>query len=382
MATIKRYTKSQNTTENNSGNGENGNNNENTAPKGSKSNPYTQDEYDAIPLGEWKGGYVEEWGYVPEGGLVDGSLTSDALSESFSDWLSDWNWGEYSHPLSHMGSTPEPGGGGGTGEGNERHPYPPKPEDHIGGGTTTKTYPPKPKGLPVHAPYGFVGAVMAAMAYKDKYYKLYKNKLEKLHWYEARDKIKELNLTLHDSVTGLDYMLLKKEIKGEILGYAVVFAGTDMSKWNVTSPSMLPYNPDVDADILQSLGMMSGQYYQALQLALSLKEKLGNVPLTFVGHSLGGGEAALASIVTGCPAITFNPAALSDGVMEWLRDHKYGNDTSHIYRYIMDGDPVTEYQPHESQGTKLPVHNYTNGDAHKIETIINNISASEHIKWD
>ena len=31
MATIKRYTKSGNTTENNSGNGENGNNNENTA---------------------------------------------------------------------------------------------------------------------------------------------------------------------------------------------------------------------------------------------------------------------------------------------------------------------------------------------------------------
>ena len=133
MATIKRYTKSGNTTENNSGNGENGNNNENTAPKGSKSNPYTQDEYDAIPLGEWKGGYVEEWGYVPEGGLVDGSLTSDALSESFSDWPSDWNWGEYSHPLSHMGSTPEPGGGGNNG-GNDQNPNKPNPDGHTGGG--------------------------------------------------------------------------------------------------------------------------------------------------------------------------------------------------------------------------------------------------------
>ena len=145
MATIKRYTKSQNTTENNSGNGENGNNNENTAPKGSKNNPYTQDEYDAIPLGEWKGGYVEGWGYVPEGGLVDGSLTSDALSESFSDWLSDWDWGEYSHPLSHMGSTPEPGGGGGTGGGNEGRDGGENNGGHNGGASnpypqTTKTY--------------------------------------------------------------------------------------------------------------------------------------------------------------------------------------------------------------------------------------------------
>lgn len=373
MTTINHYTTSNST---NSGSGSN------TSPKGSLNNPYTVDEFDAIPYKEWKGGYVEGMGYVPRWTEVIGSSTSNAYSDNFSDWLSDWNWGEYSHPFSHMGSAPEPGGGGGGNGNNNQNPNTPNSDGQTGGGTQAKTYPPKPQGLSAHIPYGFTAAVMAAMAYHDAYFKLYKNKLEKLHWFVADEKIKELNLTLHDPVTGLDYMLLKKEINNKIVGYAVVFAGTDISKWNVTSPSMIPYNPDINTDILQSLGMMSGQYYQAVQLALSLKERLGNVPLTFVGHSLGGGEAALASIVTGCPAMTFNPAALSDGVMEWLRNHGYGNDTSHIYRYIMDGDPVTEYQPHESQGTRLDVHNYTNGDAHKIETIIDNISASQHIKWD
>ena len=106
MTTIKRYITS------NSTNSESGSN---TYPKGSMSNPYTVAEYEAIPEEEWKGGHVEGMGYVPRWTEVIGSYPSSAFSDNYSDWLSDWNWGEYSHPFSHMGSAPEPGGGGGNG---------------------------------------------------------------------------------------------------------------------------------------------------------------------------------------------------------------------------------------------------------------------------
>ena len=127
MTTIKRYTTS------NSTNSESGSN---TYPKGSMSNPYTVAEYEAIPEEEWKGGHVEGMGYVPRWTEVIGSYPSSAFSDNYSDWLSDWNWGEYSHPFSHMGSAPEPGGGGGNG-GNNQNPNTPKPDSgNHGNGET------------------------------------------------------------------------------------------------------------------------------------------------------------------------------------------------------------------------------------------------------
>lgn len=65
-------------------------------------------------------------------------------------------------------------------------------------------------------------------------------------------------------------------------------------------------------------------------LSSILKEKYGNnVDFTFVGHSLGGGEAAAASMATGFDAITFNPAAVTS-------DDLLGNP-SHITNNIALG---------------------------------------------
>ena len=41
------------------------------------------------------------------------------------------------------------------------------------------------------------------------------------------------------------------------------------------------------------------------------KKMAGGNELTFVGHSLGGELAALASMFTGCAAIMFNPASVN-----------------------------------------------------------------------
>src|SRR5574344_437566 len=61
-------------------------------------------------------------------------------------------------------------------------------------------------------------------------------------------------------------------------------------------------------------------------------EKGENVDLSFVGHSLGGGLAAVASMATGHNAMTFNPAAV---VSPYLK-----GDPSKITNYIAKSRPI------------------------------------------
>ena len=79
--------------------------------------------------------------------------------------------------------------------------------------------------------------------------------------------------------------------------YAYVFAGTN--SWE-----------DAVEDVLQLVGL-SAEYAQAVKNARDLVKQIGGKELTFVGHSMGAGNAAAASMATGRPAITFNPAAVS-----------------------------------------------------------------------
>jgi hypothetical protein len=99
-----------------------------------------------------------------------------------------------------------------------------------------------------------------------------------------------------DSHYGLQYQLYEKTNDNKT-EYALVFAGT---------------NDVIDAvdDLLQVIGI-SPQYYQAVDLSVKVKESLKGNELTFIGHSLGGGLAAISSRVTGLKAITFNPACVS-----------------------------------------------------------------------
>ena len=82
--------------------------------------------------------------------------------------------------------------------------------------------------------------------------------------------------------------------------------------------------------------------------------------LTFVGHSLGGGEAALASMVTGNPAITYNPAAVSNTTIDKLKDAHFSTDTSRILQYVIKGDPIhfiNDFTGNPSQGRVIYVQN-------------------------
>ncbi len=68
------------------------------------------------------------------------------------------------------------------------------------------------------------------------------------------------------------------------------------------------------SNIGQGDGTLTPQYEEAALLAYHLNEKLkGN--LTFTGHSLGGGLASMASMITGRKAETFNAAGLNRNVV-------------------------------------------------------------------
>ncbi len=56
------------------------------------------------------------------------------------------------------------------------------------------------------------------------------------------------------------------------------------------------------------------QVQEAVNNAVSIHEAADGAEITYVGHSLGGMEAAAASMKTGDAAITFNPAAITDKI--------------------------------------------------------------------
>jgi len=102
----------------------------------------------------------------------------------------------------------------------------------------------------------------------------------------------------HDPESGYDAGLYSRTIKGKT-EYVFATRGSEM-KLN-----------DWKNNFQQPLGI-SKQYKINAKNALALQEHFGaNTDLTFVGHSLGGAEAAANAMVTNHPAITFNAAGLS-----------------------------------------------------------------------
>lgn len=120
---------------------------------------------------------------------------------------------------------------------------------------------------------------------------------------------------------GLQSQIYERTIDGKT-EYAYVFAGTNSIE-------------DGLEDIAQVFGI-APQYYTAISNARTLSEELGTRELTFIGHSLGGGEAAAASMATQRAAITFNPAAVSNMTSLF---GKLGS-ASNVTNYIMVGEQI------------------------------------------
>ncbi|HEX7816406.1 Mbeg1-like protein [Dyella sp.] len=118
----------------------------------------------------------------------------------------------------------------------------------------------------------------------------------------------------------------------------LAFAGTD--------PKSLK---DWKADATQALGIDTAQYNQAIKLATQAKAAFGN-NLAITGHSLGGGLASAASVVTDTPAVTFNAAGVNnatlkrfvpDGNLDAMKSQ--ANDGL-VRRYAVKGEVLTGEQ--------------------------------------
>ena len=143
-------------------------------------------------------------------------------------------------------------------------------------------------------------ALMAAYVYKDNNAKMiqYAAQLAKSGWIVSDFNTSiQMNCTRFDQ-NGLQSALFQHTKDDGTTEYAYVYAGTNSLE-------------DAIEDLAQVAGF-APQYHTAINNARTLSNELGENELTFVGHSLGGGEAIASSMATGRAAITFNSAAVSE----------------------------------------------------------------------
>ncbi|GAA4027448.1 hypothetical protein GCM10022409_09300 [Hymenobacter glaciei] len=68
--------------------------------------------------------------------------------------------------------------------------------------------------------------------------------------------------------------------------------------------------PDILSDLRQGVGLKDAQYDRAMSLATSVANSGDPLDMETTGHSLGGGLASAATVVTGIKSYTFNAAGL------------------------------------------------------------------------
>jgi RHS repeat-associated protein len=167
-------------------------------------------------------------------------------------------------------------------------------------------------------------ARMAAHVYGDK-----KNSILTGGW-EVSNRNFGIQLQTDAGLKSQVYQRMQENGKME---YTYATAGTENGK-------------DWGANAKQPLGL-SDQYTNAADNAKAISGDLSktNTELTFVGHSLGGGEAALNALITDRKAITFNAAGVGDITKfsegTWKTPFK---SESKIDAYILRTDPLNILQ--------------------------------------
>ena len=195
-----------------------------------------------------------------------------------------------------------------------------------------------------HEPTPAEAARIAAHVYGDK-----KDNILTGGWRVSRRNFK-IKLTDETSLRSLVY---ERVVDGKVTEYVYATAGSvELRDWS--------------ENIKQPLGL-SKQYEKAANNAKQLSKTLGDMELNFVGHSLGGGEAALNSLVTsndklkGRKAFTFNAAGVSD-----LTKFKEGTwktpfkSEKKIEAYILRTDPLNILQ------NRSPAMPDVNGNRHYL----------------
>ena len=156
-----------------------------------------------------------------------------------------------------------------------------------------------------------------------------------------------------DESTGFASALYRNSASGH---YTLAFRGTDdvnaSSLGNSLSERQL--TPDGRASFLQAYGKPSPQYDQAVDLASALAQSPDiRGDLSFTGHSLGGGLAAVAAMSTRLSANTFNASGIHPATAERYK-FLLADAPEYVTAYNVKGDWLTSVQDGTWKGT-LPL---------------------------
>lgn len=142
---------------------------------------------------------------------------------------------------------------------------------------------------------------------------------------------------------GIDQKLLNDQDSGY---HAKIFKNHDTDEFAVAFRGTEPASgKDWLTDFRQSIGLETSQYTIAMTLAQQLNQALGNnANIFYTGHSLGGGLASSAAVVTNGSAVTFNAAGLSSRTIERFIGMESDVSRHDVKSYYVVGDIVSLIQ--------------------------------------
>ncbi|MGO4708208.1 PAAR-like protein [Chryseobacterium sp. 2TAF14] len=93
----------------------------------------------------------------------------------------------------------------------------------------------------------------------------------------------------------------------------------------------------------QALGFHTPQIQKTMRLANKMNEATGG-NVSFTGHSLGGGNSAMASYYTGLPGYAFNTRGVHQNTLDFLDENNAVGSTSNIINYSTSNDILNALQ--------------------------------------
>lgn len=110
---------------------------------------------------------------------------------------------------------------------------------------------------------------------------------------------------------------------------------------------------DGAADVMQAFGGETDQYTRAVRTAQKLKRVMGD-KLDITGHSMGGGMATAAGIVTGSHVYAIDPAGVHPATLERFgKEYTRKLADRHVQNYVAEGEFLDTLQHPTSQRALL-----------------------------
>jgi hypothetical protein len=159
---------------------------------------------------------------------------------------------------------------------------------------------------------------------------------------------------LHNKSSGLDATVYT-DGRGN---YVLSFAGSAGNLFTPLEASSVDWRENYKSAASGLIANQSAQTQESVNLAMQLKTVVGSDHLTLTGHSLGGRDAAVASVATGAPAVTFNAAGVTDEDLLYANEvaGRHTNLAGYVLGKLSGGETLRDSTP-QAQITNYVVSN-------------------------